>query len=84
MAYHLIYFKLVLPKLTQCRGLGDWPRWLHSHPLQEGGHVRPHIYSLLSSTTATDTTFSKIQKGEIRQGVLVDTGDFQSMKYRHW
>lgn len=26
----------------------------------------------------------KIQKGEIRQGVLVTTGDFQSMKWRHW
>ncbi|GAB7329565.1 hypothetical protein MBLNU13_g01326t2 [Cladosporium sp. NU13] len=26
----------------------------------------------------------KIQKGEIRQGVLVTAGDFQSMKWRHW
>lgn len=26
----------------------------------------------------------KIQKGEIRQGVLVTTGEYQSMKWRHW
>ncbi|CZT15733.1 uncharacterized protein RCC_01567 [Ramularia collo-cygni] len=26
----------------------------------------------------------KIQKGELRNGVLVDMGDYQSMKYRHW
>jgi hypothetical protein len=26
----------------------------------------------------------KIQKGEIRQGVLVDTGEFTSLKWRHW
>ena len=26
----------------------------------------------------------KIQKGEIRQGVVVDTGDFTSLKWRHW
>ena len=26
----------------------------------------------------------KIQKGEIRQGVLATIGEFQSMKWRHW
>lgn len=47
LTFHL--FLVDSPELTQCRGFGDGPGWLHCHPLQEGGHVRSHIYSHLPS-----------------------------------
>lgn len=86
MAWHTRLFSPLQPsspRLTRYRDIGFEPCGMRRYPLQKRESVCYFVVIPLITPSANPTP-SKIQKGEIRQGVLVEINEHQSWKWRHW